>query len=48
MSIAMLMIVPVSIFNIWGGVWLVEAIALAAFGISWLTKANCYAWLCAD
>lgn len=48
MSIAMLMIVPVSIFNIWGGVWLVEAIALAAFGVSWLTKANCYRWLFAD
>lgn len=29
-------------------VWLVEAIALFFFGISWLTKANCYPWLFAD
>lgn len=48
MCIAMLAIVPVSIFEVWGGVWVVETIALAAFGISWLTKANCYTWLCAD
>lgn len=29
-------------------VWLTEAIALAFFGISWLTKANKYCWLAAD
>lgn len=29
-------------------IWLVEAIALFFFGISWLTKANCYPWLFAD
>ena len=29
-------------------VWIVETIALAFFGISWLTKANCYPWLFAD
>lgn len=29
-------------------VWIVETIALAFFGISWLTKANCYKWLAAD
>lgn len=29
-------------------VWLVEAIALFFFGVSWLTKANCYPWLFAD
>lgn len=28
--------------------WLAEAIALFFFGISWLTKANCYPWLFAD
>ena len=32
----------------WGGTWLVETIALAFFGISWLTKADCYPWLFAD
>lgn len=29
-------------------IWIVEAIALAFFGISWLTKANCYTWLFTD
>lgn len=29
-------------------VWLVEAVALFFFGISWLTKADCYPWLFAD
>lgn len=28
--------------------WLVEAIALFFFGVSWLTKADCYPWLFAD
>lgn len=28
--------------------WLMETIALAFFGISFLTKANCYKWLFAD
>ena len=32
----------------WGGTWLVETIALAFFGISWLTKADYYPWLFAD
>lgn len=43
-----LAIIPISIFEIWGGVWIVEAIALAFFGVSWLTKAGCYPWLFAD
>lgn len=30
------------------GTWVVEAIALAFFGISWLTKADYYLWLFAD
>lgn len=29
-------------------VWVVETVALLFFGISWLTKANCYPWLAAD
>lgn len=48
MIISFLAIVPISIFKLWGGVWVVEAIALTFFGISWLTKANCYPWLFAD
>ncbi len=34
--------------NFYIKVWLVEAIALAFFGISWLTKANYYSWLFAE
>lgn len=48
MVISFLAIVPVSIFEWWGGVWVIETIALAFFGISWLTKANCYSWLFAE
>ena len=29
-------------------IWLVEAIALTFFSLSWLTKANAYKWLFAD
>ena len=29
-------------------IWIVETIALAFFGISWLTKADCYPWLFCD
>lgn len=29
-------------------VWVVETVALLFFGVSWLTKANCYSWLAAD
>lgn len=38
-----LLLLPVS----WA-VWLMEAVALFFFGISWLTKANCYPWLMDD
>jgi hypothetical protein len=48
MAVSFLVIVPISIFNWWGGVWLVETIALALFGLSWLTKADRYQWLFAD
>lgn len=48
MIASFLLLVPVAIFNWWGGTWLVEAIALAFFAVSWLTKANCYSWLWAD
>lgn len=30
------------------GVWIVETIALSFFGISWLTKSQCYSWLFKD
>ena len=35
-------------FNIHGGTWIVETIALAFFGISWLTKSDIYPWLFCD
>lgn len=48
MVVSLAAIVPISIFEWWGGVWIIETVALAFFGISWLTKANCYPWLFAD
>ena len=48
MTISFLAIIPISIFELWGGTWIVEAIALAFFGISWLTKADIYPWLFSD
>ena len=48
MAISFLAIIPISIFEWWGGVWIVEAVALIFFGISWATKADYYPWLFAD
>jgi hypothetical protein len=48
MVCALVCIVPVSLLNIWGGTWAVEAVALAFFGVSWLTKSQIYPWLFAD
>lgn len=48
MASSFIVMVPVNIFDLWGGIWAVETVALAFFGISWLTKANCYPWLFAD
>ena len=41
-----LLLIPKSV--LYCKVWLVEAIALFFFGVSFLTKANCYKWLFAD
>lgn len=48
MAVSLVLIVPFSIFEIWGGTWIVEAIALAFFGISWLTKSQIYSFLFKD
>ena len=48
MIVSFIAIIPIGIFEWWGGIWVVETIALAFFGISWLTKADCYRWLFAD
>lgn len=48
MIISFIAIIPINLFDWWGGVWIVETIALACFGISWLTKADYYPWLFCD
>ena len=48
MIASFVLMVPINVFSIYGGTWLIEAIALVFFGISWLTKANCYRILFAD
>lgn len=48
MIISFVLIIPINIFELWGGTWLVEAIALIFFGISWLTKSDIYPWLFCD
>jgi len=48
MVISLVCIVPFSIFDVWGGTWLVEMFALAFFGVSWLTKSNVYPFLFAE
>jgi hypothetical protein len=50
MILSMLGLVVVMVFNlpIAGGIWWAEMFLLTFFGISWLTKANCYTWLFCD
>ena len=48
MVVSLIAIFPVMLLGLWGGTWLVEAVALAFFGISWLTKSNIYPWLYAE
>lgn len=48
MLISLACIIPVSLLNIHGGTWIVEAAALIFFGVSWLTKSNIYPWLFAE
>lgn len=50
MVLAMIGLVAIIIFNlpIAGGIWWAEMILLTFFGISWLTKADCYWWLFCD
>lgn len=48
MVASFVLLIPVTVFSIYGGIWTVEAIALTFFGISWLTKANYYPWLFAE
>lgn len=47
-SFIMLPLATIGVINIPHAIWIIEAIALAFFGVSWLTKADCYPWLFAD
>ena len=48
MVVSMVCIVPLSIFEVWGGTWWVELFALMFFGVSWLTKSNSIPFLFAE
>lgn len=48
MVVSLIGLVFVTVFKIYGGTWVAEALALFFFGISWLTKANYYKILFAD
>ena len=47
-SFILLPLANFDIINIPHVIWVIETIALAFFGVSWLTKANCYSVLFAD
>lgn len=47
-SFVLLPLANLGIINIPHVIWIIETIALAFFGISWLTKADYYPWLFAD
>lgn len=42
------LLIPLLLCKIACAIWIVEAIALMFFGISWLTKSQCYTWLFKD
>lgn len=48
MIASFLIIAILSLFKVNNAIWIGELLALNFFGISWLTKANCYKWLFAD
>ena len=48
MIASFVLLIPFELCNVRIGVWIVEAIALCFFGISWLTKSQYYKWLFKD
>lgn len=48
MIASFILMVPVVLFNIWGGTWFIETIALLFFSISWLTKCDIFPFLFCD
>jgi hypothetical protein len=48
MVASFVLLIPLKLLGIASAIWIIEAIALAFFGISWLTKSQCYSWLFKD
>ena len=48
MVVSFALVIPLKLLGVFSAIWIVEAIALAFFGISWLTKSQCYSWLFKD
>ena len=48
MIASFVLLVPLKLLNVYFATWLIEAIALGFFGVSWLTKSQCYTWLFKD
>jgi hypothetical protein len=48
MSASFVILIPLTLLDVYYATWLIEAIALGFFGISWLTKSQCYSWLFKD
>ena len=48
MIASFLLLIPFTIYGVSIGIWIIEAIALMFFGISWLTKSQYYSWLLKD
>ena len=48
MLASFVLLIPFLLLDVRVGMWVVEALALLFFGISWLTKSQCYSWLFKD
>ena len=48
MLASFILLIPFLLLDVRVGMWIVEALALLFFGISWLTKSQCYSWLFKD
>lgn len=48
MIASFLVVIPLELLNIDSAIWIMEALALMFFGVSWLTKSQCYKWLFKD
>ena len=48
MIASFLLLIPFTLCEVRVGIWIVEAIALIFFGVSWLTKSQYYSWLFKD